>query len=166
MKQNKHNHGFKVPETYFLDFDARLLDKLEEEKLPKATGFKTPDGYFEALDDSVIKRLDLPGKKGKVIPLFSRKVWGYTTSVAACAAVVFIVFNINKTQTANFDTLQFSAISNYIEGENLGLDISEIESLLNEDEIGTIQFEYELVTEDVLEEYLMDNLDVSTILNQ
>lgn len=166
MKQNKHNHGFKVPETYFLDFEARLLDKLEEEKLPKATGFKTPEGYFEALEESVIKRLDLPEKKGKVIPLFSRKVWGYTASIAACAALVFFFFNINKTQPDNFDTVQFSAISNYIEGENLGLDISEIESLLNEDEINTIQFEYDVVSEDVMEEYLLDNLDVSTLLNQ
>ncbi len=165
MKQNKHTYGFKVPETYFSDFDARLFGKLEEEKLPTETGFKIPEGYFETVEESVFERLELPSEKGKVIPLFSRKVWGYGASVAASAALVFFVFNMNKTQPDSFDTVQFSAISSYIEGENLGLDISEIESLLNEEEIGTIQFEHDLVSQDVLEEYLLDNIDVS-LLNQ
>ena len=166
MKQNKHTHGFKVPETYFSDFEALLFSKLEEAGLPMETGFKVPEGYFETMEKSVLERLDIPTEKGKVIPLFSRKVLGYAASVAACAALVFFAFNMNKAETNGFENLQFSAVSNYIEGENLGLDMFEIETILNEEEISNFQFDENLVSDAVLEEYLLENVDVSMLLNQ
>lgn len=166
MKQKKHTHGFKVPETYFADFEERLFTKLEEIELPMETGFTVPEGYFETMEKSVLERLDIPKEKGKVIPLFFRKVWGYAASVAACAAFVFFVFNMNKAETNSFNNLQFSAVSNYIEGENLGLDMFEIESILNEEEINEFQIGNDLVSDAVLEEYLLENVDVSMLLNQ
>ena len=46
MKKNIHNNGFKSPEDYFEDFEDRLFNKLSEDKLPKESGFKIPDGSY------------------------------------------------------------------------------------------------------------------------
>ncbi len=163
MKNKKQNHGFDLPKNYFEDFEDRLFIKLSEDKLPKESGFGIPDGYFDQLEDRVLKRVTVSEEQGKVIPLFSRRTLAYAVAIAACAVLVFSLVNNNNTIN-NIETIEISSIESYIEEGNLGIDSYDVASLLKEEDINNISLENDLFSEELLEEYLLENIDDSSIL--
>ena len=163
MKKNKHSNGFNSPKDYFEDFEDRLFSKLSEEKLPKESGFKVPEGYFDQLDQSLILNIKKSEKKTKVIPLFNWKTLSYAAAIAACAIIIFSVFtNIGSIQ--NIDTINISSIENYIDDGNLNIDYIDLASLLEEEDFTSNTSEEILFSEESIEEYLLDNIDDSSIL--
>ena len=93
MKRRENIDEFKVPTNYFDEFENHLLNKINEEVLPKNIGFKTPPGYFNKLDAKIKRKNNSKSKEGKLIPVVSKKKFIYAASLAA---IVILVFSVIK----------------------------------------------------------------------
>lgn len=165
MKRDKNISGFKTPENYFEDFNVQIFSKIEEENLPKSAGFKTPKGYFENLETQVLKTLVTSEKPQKVISLFPKKYFGYAATLAACLVIGFAIFN-NKTSKTNLDALQLAAIDTYIEEGNLNLDLYDLASFMDDEDIKEVNFESKQLSDNALENYILENVDEETLINE
>ncbi len=163
MKDKKHNNGFNTPKDYFEDFEERLFSKLNEENLPKEAGFTTPKGYFEQLDSTILKNVNSTIKQTKVISIFSKRTLAYAAAIAACAVLIFSLVNSNNSLN-NIDNIEISSIESYIEEGNLTIDSYDIASFLQDEDLNSITSESDFISEEILEDYLLENIDDSSIL--
>ena len=164
MKDKKQQDGFRTPSEYFENFEDRLFHKIEEETLPKETGFSVPDGYFEAFDDKLFDRIGSSKAQGKVISLVrNRKVW-FATSIAASLAILFMLLRNDNGLQTEINKIQISSIETYIEEGNLELDSYDISALLNDEELSNLSLKDDLFTEESLQDYLLENIDDTTLL--
>lgn len=159
-KEDKYKHGMKVPEDYFDNFEERLFIRLAEEELPDAPGFSVPDGYFDTLDEKVMANLP-PEGKGKVIPFYRRRAFSYMAGAAACAVLVFSL--LTKGPGENM-TLEIADIEAYLDAGGIDYNSYDVAQLLNEDDLESIPLENEFLSEESLEEYLLENLDDTNLL--
>ena len=164
MKDKKHIHGFKVPKDYFDNLEDRVMQNIAMDKLPKDTGMRVPDGYFEKLEDRVMLQIGTTKKKKspKVVRLNS---WW---KVAIAASVVGIgIWLAPKNPTTNeisgtmVDT-EFT-IDRYIEDVIFDMPDASLIELIDYDEID-MSYSDQINKEEV-EEYLMEHLDLSTLLS-
>ena len=165
MKKEEYNINFKVPESYFETFEERLFSKMAEENFPKTTGFKIPDHYFENLQVQVLNEVETSEKPKKVIQLFPRKYFGYAAAIAACLILGFTFFNTQH-NTSQLDSLQFAAIDTYIEEGNLSLDLYDVTSYIEDEDIANIDLDAKYFTDSSLKEYLLENIDTETLINE
>lgn len=164
MKKENNIPDFKVPEDYFETFEERLFSKMAVESFPKAAGFRVPETYFEGLEERVCKTVILEKPK-KVIPLFPKKYFGYAATLAACLVIGFAIFTNNPDQSS-LDALQLAAIDTYIEEGNLNLDLYDVTSYIEDADISNIDLDVEQFSESALKDYLLENLDAETIINE
>jgi len=165
MEKNKNIPNFKTPKNYFEDFEERLFSKMAEENFPKSTGFKLPKQYFENLDVRILKEVSLSEKPKKVIPLFPRKYFGYAAAIAASLVIGFTLFN-TKVEISNLDSLQLAAIDTYIEEGNLNLDLYDVTSYIENEDIANIDLDAKYFTDSSLKEYLFENIDTETLIDE
>lgn len=75
-----------------------------------ASGFKTPDGYFENFTEKVM--LQLPGNEPKVISIFYRlKKWMPAVAAVFVLALVIPLYYISENETEDLNTTD---MENYI----------------------------------------------------
>ncbi len=163
MKDKKHSNGFNTPKNYFEDFEDRLFSKLSEVNLPKESGFTIPKGYFDQLDSVILKNVETSVNQAKVIPLFSRRTIAYAITIAACTVLVFSLVKTNHSLDT-IENLDVSSIESYIEEGYLNIDAYDIASLLKEEDLINLNAESEYISEDVLKDFLIENIDDSSIL--
>lgn len=166
MKKEKDIPDFKVPKSYFETFEERLFDKLAEEEFPNSAGFEVPDTYFDTLEDQVLKTIITSEKSKKVIVLFPKKYFGYAAAIAACLLVGFMIFKNEPTKNISIDSLQLATIDQYINDGNLDMDVYDVSDYINDNDISDVNFEAQQFSETELKNYLLDNIDDETILNQ
>lgn len=164
VNDKKHKSGFKVPENYFDDFENRIFNKIESETLPKEHGLKVPDGYFDNLEDTLLVRLNAEEKTPKVIQLNSKAKWIYLTAIAACLAIIVSMFLRDESIVKQMDSLKTASVENYIEEGYLDLDSYEVLALLDDEEVTNINFESDIFSEELLENYLLENSIEETLL--
>ena len=157
MKDNKHKHGFKVPENYFENFEAQLFDKIKSEELPMDSGFRVPEGYFENLEDSIFNKLYVSERRSKVIKLNSKMTLAYVLAIAACLALIISVAVQNKSIVQRLDSLKVASIENYINEGYMDLESYEVMALLNDDDLTNMNLENDIFSEESLETYLMEH---------
>ncbi|WP_051286174.1 hypothetical protein [Salinimicrobium terrae] len=165
MKENRLPYdktgGFKVPEGYFQDFEARMMARVtQEEKAFGENPFRLPENYFEQLEDRIFEKLEKSPKKGKVVPLFNRKIWSYAASVAAVVAILFTSVIFNGNGEIGFEDLDVIAVENYL-----------LESLDMENPNQVPFIDYELtastnpnINKEALFDYLTENVDEPAFL--
>lgn len=163
MKEKKHKEGFNLPNDYFEEFENRLFNKINSDILPKDTGFKVPEGYFKKLDNKITTKVANANNHPKVISIVSRKTLLYAVSIAACAILIFSLINLNNEELTMND-LDFSSIETYIEEGNIEITNNDLVSLLTEEDLNNIIIEENLIPEELIEEYLLDNIDDTSIL--
>ena len=163
MKDKKQNSGLITPKNYFEDFEDRLFKKLSEDILPKESGFNTPEGYFEQLETSILQNTDTTVHPTKVIPLFSKKTLAYAITIAACATLIISISNWNEAQNS-INNIEITSIESYIEEGNLDMDSYDIASLLGNKELINIISEKEYISEEVIEDYLLEQIEDASIL--
>lgn len=153
MEKNKSYNsksGFKVPESYFEEFEAEMMASINDDEgilydLKKESGFKIPQNYFESLEEKILDKIEEPTGKGKVVSIFSRRK---LYAVAAVAAVFIgiistLLFKPDPQQT--FNSLEISAMEEYLDS-------------------GTMEFEYNDISSFIYEEgYVLDNLKISDV---
>lgn len=164
MKDKNNIHGFKAPDGYFDDFDERLFGKMEEEKLPRDTGFTVPEGYFNDLEEGIMKNVLSLKEQKEVIPLYKSRTLVYVASIAACIALIYTLATNRESLTKQIDKVQFSSIENYIEEGNLDLDSFDVMALLNDEDVSDLIIENELFSEEFLKDYLLENIEDTTLL--
>ncbi len=158
---HKNKSGFTVPKDYFDSFENKLSEKLslniEKEGLTNNsdTGFKVPEDYFDTFQDSIIQKANPKESKGKVVSLITRKNLLYFSGIAAMIAIV-ISLSINKESELNFDDIEIADIHTYFSEGNIELSSSEMFALLGEETDYVETFENELISDEVLLDYLSE----------
>lgn len=165
MKKEEKNTNFKVPESYFETLEERLLSKIAEENFPKTTGFKVPEQYFEKFEVPFLNESEISEKPKKVIRLFPQKYFGYAAAIAACLIIGFTLFNTKK-NSLGLDSLQLTAIDTYIEEGNLSLDLYDLTSYIENEDVVNIDLDANNFTDSSLQEYLLENIDTETLINE
>jgi len=154
------SNGFKVPKNYLKDFTIVIPSSENNSALPekKDSGFKTPASYFEDF------KVEIPQKETKVIPLYKKKF--FTAIASAAAVIVFIILIYKNDQTSIINSsrsLSTLAIEKYLEQNDFDFENDEI--YFNSNQNTTIQTELENVDNEAILEYLANNTDMATLLN-
>lgn len=133
--------------------------KLENET-KIASGFKTPDNYFDTLSSRVLQQL--PKEEPKVISIFQkRKIWMY-------AATILLLFGLSiplyRNYERNSNEIESATIENYITYQS-SVTGSDIVNLLDENDIKEMKIdldiedsaiENELILNKNLEQFLLN----------
>ena len=150
MKTSKHiskSSGFKVPKSYFEDFEIKNFDT---EKRNYKAGFSVPDDYF---DDFVVK---IP-KKVKIINLNEKQK---TFAIAASLLILLgslllgLILKPVPQQDLNFSKIDKSVIEEYLDYE-----IFMEADLYEKDD----QFKYNIPLKNISKNDIIDNMDDSSI---
>lgn len=161
MNKNKlHNikdSGFKTPKNYFDGLEDSIMDQIKLNEKIEDTGFKAPDDYFESLEDKI---LDKVSHKPKVISLFTKRNLFYVSSIAAALVLMFNIIG-NKNEFT-FEDLETASIENYLYDQDI--DSYEIASLLTDDELTTANFIDTKITDESLENYLLQNATIEDLI--
>lgn len=166
MKNKKLNTvkstGFKVPKMYFDAFENNLLSKIDKEENilnVNSTGFKTPKGYFDSLEERIIQNTSNK-KETKVISLINKKTVVFISSIAAA---VLLLFNLSIFENnITFGDIETETVQNYIIDENISS--YEIASLFNDEELNEDTLINHNFEEENIEEYLLNNADIESLL--
>lgn len=160
-KNNLHNinkTGFKAPKGYFDDLEDSMMNQIKLRDKVTETGFKAPDGYFDALEGTILAKTK---EEPKVFTLFSKQNLMYAASIAA---VLVLMFNVFWNGSNSSSTIDVADIEQYL----LQQDINEYElaSLLTEDELITNNFIDTNITEESLEDYLLENATLEDLISE
>lgn len=168
MKKNKkiaqkQRTGFEVPTNYFNSFEDKLFKNLPVNKAVNAqnkTGFNIPNHYFENFDEHLFDASQIP-KPSKVIKLWSYQNLAYATSVAA-AVILVITLVFNSQKTLDFESLEVASIQNYIETTDFST--YDIASLLTDNELTSELISQESISDQALENYLIERTNFEDLL--
>ena len=162
-KEKKYTKGFKIPEDYFQSFETSLFSKINEEVLPKNTGFKVPESYFNELEDQLYQKIRSTQSRSKVISIFSKRNLAIV-AVAASLVLLITIIDRSSSNTVEFDSLEFSSISSYINEGNIEFNSYDIGAMLSEDDIISTTMDFQMNLDDSIEEYLLENITENTLL--
>ncbi|KJD33323.1 hypothetical protein PK35_05545 [Tamlana nanhaiensis] len=154
---NIKNSGFKTPQDYFNNLDDTFFTVSKLKNNVENSGFKVPDKYFENLETAVLQNVLKQKEPVKVISIFNKKNLLYATSIAAAVVLLFSL-TLFKNTSNNWNTLDIDTVENYV----LNDDIStyEIASLLTEDDLTEENFISSTFNEENMETYLLNNFDI------
>ncbi|MEO5788803.1 MAG: hypothetical protein ACOH2D_09435 [Gelidibacter sp.] len=165
-KSHLHNikeSGFKTPDEYFAAFDQRLFKKIEVQKelAPISnSGYKVPDNYFENFDDKLQKRLK-DDASPKVIKMGSWRNAAYISGIAASLILLLTVFTKSQNDVS-INKIETASIEEYLNGQNLN--IYDIASFLNDEDLVLDNFVTNTFTDESLENYLLDNASIEDLI--
>lgn len=167
MESKKHIHGFRIPEDYFDTLQDRIMQNVTLDTLPKETGMQVPEDYFEHLESRIVANCSEAKikRKPKVIRLNN---WWYAAAVACSITLGLWLIPENTKENPSPQTLVKTeySLENYMEDMVLDMPESSLYNLIdNTDYVDSrVPFNGKINKEDV-EEYLMENLDLSTLLS-
>ena len=131
------------------------------DKEPKiASGFKTPDGYFNHLSAKVLDRL--PENEPTVIPIYARKkTWFYAAAAVLVISLSIPLANNLSKSTSGIDnaTLEnYIASHSEISSEDIAenLSVEDLQKIQIDSDIEDKAIEDLLSTNSNLEEYMID----------
>jgi len=166
---------------------------MKNEKLHniKTAGFKTPNDYFDSVEDSVFSKLNEPqilentespgfkvpkdyfesldeiilskvdGNESKVIPIFNWKKIAYVSGIAASVILAFNLF-INNPKNVTFDNLETASIETYLMNEDLNA--YDIAPYLGNVDLNSDNFVENTINASDIEDYLLQNSDVEHLI--
>ena len=158
--------GFKVPEDYFEDLEERLMFAVREENmLPEGikdlqgkAGFTVPEGYFENIEEILVDKVK--NNPGKVINLVSTRKLFYAAAVAAVfIGIISTVFFKSKTAEYTMDSIELSALENYIEEGYFDLDYNDLSSFITEDGYSFGNYNTDDFSDEAMYNYINENIE-------
>ena len=159
--------GFKIPDGYFQDFEARMMREIgsldKEEKERQNNPFSVPDNYFDSFEQRMMARLKEEPKETKVVPLHRKKVLSYVAGIAAVLAVIFSSVLLNDSRDVGFEDLDMLAVENYLL-ETLDIVNPEENPLINDREFSFATSPSTNLDREALYDYLNENVDDPSIL--
>ncbi|WP_370228178.1 hypothetical protein [Mesoflavibacter sp.] len=156
-KENLNNikqSGFKTPNNYFNTIEDQIMSQISLEEIGKDSGFKTPDNYFDTIEDNILSKT----KETKIIKLFNKKT---IITVASIAAMFVLFFNLNPFKTqVTFDNLDTNTVETYILNE---VELNDISNLIETDQLSQTDFiDYNGIS---IDNYL-DDIDLEDFLDE
>lgn len=156
-KENLNNikqSGFKTPDNYFNTIEDQIMSQISLEEIGKDSGFKTPDNYFDTIEDNILSKT----KETKIIKLFNKKT---IITVASIAAMFVLFFNLNPFKTqVTFDNLDTDTVEAYILNE---VELNDISNLIETDQLSQTDFiDYNGIS---IDNYL-DDIDLEDFLDE
>ena len=157
--------GYKTPQDYFNGLEDAVFSRLGTENLQEAIDDHGFSAPVDYLDNLESKVLDkLEKDKVKVVSLFNRRNLLYMSGVAAAVLIMFSIFL--KKDIQSLEELDLNIVENYI----LDQDFSsyELASLLTEEELTNINNDImeEVYDEESLENYLLENVNLEDLIEQ
>ncbi len=150
-----------TPEGYFENFEDRMMLRIMEENLPESNGLRVPNTYFDSLEDRVVDRLEV-NTEPKVIPLFSKRTLIYVSGIAA--SLLLLISLWGRSGEMSLDELSANEVEEYIENGGIDLSSYEVMALLAEDELSEINIPSEVISDEQLETYLLENFDETSLI--
>lgn len=164
MKPNKldtiKTSGFKTPKDYFSQVEEQILSEVKLIDKADHSGFEVPELYFESLEQKILNQISSENDT-KIVSLFSWKKVLYTTAVAATLILMFNIF-FNTSEKVSFENIEIASIENYLEQEDYTT--YELASLLTEEELSKDNFIENEISEDSLEDYLLDTIEIEDLI--
>jgi hypothetical protein len=168
MKKNKlakhFKPGFKVPNHYFEDFEAKMMLAISNEQstLEQSkgkSGFTIPENYFDNLEDQVLAKVKRPEPRGMVISLFRKKKFYAAAGIAAVFIGIISTLLLKPNSVNSLDSEKISVLEEYIDEESIDLNFNEIATFIYEegyvlDDLNTTA----LSDEDVFD-YIIENVE-------
>jgi len=151
--------GLSVPEDYFTGIEDELFSRLIVEKLPKHDGFKTPEAYFESLENVIIEKTKK--KNGKLTNFKRRNI--KLISVAA-SIVLLLFFGSNFIYNTNTE-LSSEEIISWLDMNANSLSNDEIAFALTELNVNDINPYLTIKNEDIIES-LLDSNEVDYLIEE
>ncbi len=109
MKILPKNSGFKVPNNYFEKLPERVNDKINQNTfIPKNQGFTVPNDYFKSVYENVVTKISA-AEEVKIVKLNLSKR-KYYLAIAVVAVLLFFASIISNLTTST--TLSFQDIAN------------------------------------------------------
>lgn len=164
MNKNRHTHGFKTPDDYFDQFEDVLLDQIKLEEHSKETGFGVPDGYFDDVEVSLFRKLEVEQATTGVVPLFSKKTWTYALAIAASLALLITLALPGIKGATDAEELPLADIENYLQEDKLDWDSYDVAAMMTDEELNSLSMESDLFNDENLENYLLENIDDTSLL--
>lgn len=165
MEESNKNNPFKTPEGYFESLNERLLDKLNEDK------FDLPqeDGFTipENYFDGLKKSVQekIERPETKVIRLRSYRKYYLVAASVAAVLMVLVGMNWDPVQETTWNDLANTDIEAYFETNELGLTTFEIAEVLPVDELEISDILEDKFEEDDVIDYLNDHIEDIEDLN-
>ena len=174
MKKKKLSYqqksGFQVPPNYFGDLEEIMLRKISGpeagiDNYQASPGFTVPDNYFNSLEERILQNIEKPEEKGRVIPLFKRKSFYYAAAVAA-VFIGLLWTNLFKPNVPEYtiDSVELSALENYIDEGYLDLNFNEISAYITEEGNPVENFNASALTDEEVLIYLSENVEDPDLL--
>ncbi len=163
MKEKHDKTHFEAPQGYFEEFEDRLMLRLMEESLPDSPGFAVPAAYMDNLDNSLLEKAT--ASEGRMISLFSDRRIYYTVATAACLVLIFTLFrSVNGGTEITLADVPVNSVESFITQGESGIDTYDVLAFMNEEEINALTLESELISEESLEDYIIENLNETSLL--
>lgn len=158
----------------------------------KSTGYKTPEDYFDSLEDAIFSKLSVDhisskfhttGFKvpesyfetldAKILKNVSKNRsasvipifnWKKVAYLSGIAASLVLAFNIffNNSNSLTFDDLETASIENYLMNEDLNAD--DIAPYMSTNELNAANFVETKINTSDIEDYLLQNSDVEHLI--
>ncbi|MFT5942502.1 MAG: hypothetical protein ACI8VZ_002028 [Candidatus Paceibacteria bacterium] len=165
MKEKDKHSGFKTPEGYFEGFNNSLLDKLKRE----STDIPQNEGFSipEGYFEGLNQNILITLQEGesKVIPLNPYKKYYFTAIAAAASILLVISLQRKKEEAFTFDDLAASEIESYFEFHDYGMSYYEIVEIMPLDDINLQDMLQRRIKDETIADYLNDNVDLFEDLN-
>jgi len=168
MNKSKDNNGsgFDMPKDYFEQLEINISVAEMEAALPETTGFSVPSNYFNTIENKLVEKIK-GSETGTVIQLYQRTWFQITSGIAACFLIGLLIFN-NETPTTSSTIEEFEIatleVVDYFEDYSTSIDTEDVAALLTDDELDDITLENDLLSSSNIEDYLLDNLDDTSLL--
>lgn len=148
--ENKNLHniketGFKVPQNYFEALEDTILNEVKLKSIVSQSGLKIPKGYLDNFNVSV-------KEETKVISIFNKKNIIFVSSIAA-AIILFFSLNIFNTSTTTLDDIDTASVDDYILNET---EISELTTLFQDSDLSEAQFIDYTLSDEALDSFIED----------
>jgi len=162
------NQEFKIPKDYFENFETALHDLMDQEsnlafldvRKDNNAGFKVPNDYFENLEDQILQEIDSKKKASKIVTF---RAWQKIGVVASIAALFVLVFSIARqsigTATNTTTPIALSTLENYILNHNMEYSMTDLEDVLDIEELMLADTYSATLETDVIYDYLDENID-------
>ncbi|MAP54975.1 hypothetical protein [Altibacter sp.] len=164
-EHNIPDHGFKAPKDYFDSLDARLFESIASEEIPKNTGFSMPNRYFETLDERIMESVLHKEDVGKVRPLFNRRFVVAVAGIAASLLLFFSLLQQSSLMSEGVEYIETTMLTQYIE-EDVDIDLYDVVAILENEDGPEVTFENSLFTKAAMEEYLLENVEETTLIQE
>ncbi|NCT18570.1 MAG: hypothetical protein COZ75_09460 [Flavobacteriaceae bacterium CG_4_8_14_3_um_filter_34_10] len=157
------NAGFTTPSSYFDGVEEHVLQLVKLEKNgTKALPFSIPNGYFETLEDHILANLHPIKKEHKLISLIHTKAFKYVASIAAITILFVSIFADTTMSMFDFDAIEQSQISYYVEQGYIDVSDTELEILISEQALNNNLLGLDISKEELFE-YLSNSLEDNTL---